>query len=450
MKGQNPEPRGLYKPLAYPTASYSSCLHWKISIVRPTKSEYTYDLRDRTSEALAGPVDMSPGTLQSKYFASKASAKSKDDGSSGCHFSGNRTERVVTRALAKVGIPFKRNRSLSASSFSASIACEKDTCDDHEKVMISKHFKPGLPAHTPRKQKKARQYAAPAVYQHLNHLPDLIAPSLDVSVSLLLGNYRKPPSPRKTRNVQTNESLTHSDQLNKSWMSIGQNFALLCTSIQPFLEIFISECMSLLSKTHRFTPHRLSPHDDHLLPSEFGLGLTDLVCRPTAEANELSGSERLQGVPVLLGKIRRFQPRFLCFVGIKQYHDLCSYLKKKLRKSRDLLPSIWQSPSQKTVVGLQNVVFRSQKTSRINKGQSKSTAADADQYSHTFVFVCPSTSALVRNYPEKDRVACFRKLLELKNRASLNPDSSATPIASGSSRTKLCLEYIEIDDALLS
>ncbi|KAA1078941.1 hypothetical protein PGTUg99_008369 [Puccinia graminis f. sp. tritici] len=407
MKGQNPEPRGLYKPLAYPTASYSSCLHWKISIVRPTKSEYTYDLRDRTSEALAGPVDMSPGTLQSKYFASKASAKSKDDGSSGCHFSGNRTERVVTRALAK-----KRNRSLSAPSVSASIACEKDTCDDQQKVMISKHFKPGLPPHTTRKKKKARQYAAPAVYQHLNHLPDLIAPSLDV---LFCG------SNPGCQSAKISHYYAH--RSNHFWKSL-----------------FLSG----------FTPHRLSPHDDHLLPSEFGLGLTDLVCRPTAEANELSGSERLQGVPVLLGKIRRFQPRFLCFVGIKQYHDLCSYLKKKLRKSRDLLPSIWQSPSQKTVVGLQNVVFRSQKTSRINKGQSKSTAADADQYSHTFVFVCPSTSALVRNYPEKDRVACFRELLELKNRASLNPDSSATPIASGSSRTKLCFEYIEIDDELLS
>jgi hypothetical protein len=60
---------------------------------------------------------------------------------------------------------------------------------------------------------------------------------------------------------------------------------------------------------------------------------------------------------------------------------------------------MWQSPSQKTVVGLQNIVFRSQKITPINKGQSQSTATDTIQYSNTFVFVCPSTSALVRNYP---------------------------------------------------
>ncbi|KNZ43772.1 hypothetical protein VP01_987g3 [Puccinia sorghi] len=149
-----------------------------------------------------------------------------------------------------------------------------------------------------------------------------------------------------------------------------------------------------------FTPYCLSPYDDHLLPSKFGLGLTDLVSRPTTEANELAPVERREAVPILLEKIRKFQPRFLCFVGIKQYQDLCIYLKKKRKSQKDkLIMGI-----KKTNIGLQDIVFKSHKIHLLNSNDDKknsqtgkSTTSTKD-WTYTFIFVCPSTSALVRNY----------------------------------------------------
>ncbi|WAQ83368.1 hypothetical protein PtA15_3A738 [Puccinia triticina] len=258
----------------------------------------------------------------------------------------------------------KRNRSSSCSSLSAPAPAPKKGTDngEQEALGISKHFELRRPAAQIKSGKKARGYAAPSQYQHLHHLPDLIAPNLDV---LFCGSNPGCQSAKI--------SHYYGHRSNRFWKSL-----------------FLSG----------FTPDCLSPYDDQSLPSKFGLGLTDLVSRPTAEANELSPLERLQGVAVLLQKIRSFQPRFLCFVGIKQYADLCSYLKKKLPKSDpSRLSMIRHSSDKKKKVGLQNIVFKSRETCTISEEQCKSDTTDRNRYRYTFVFVCPSTSALVRNYP---------------------------------------------------
>jgi TDG/mug DNA glycosylase family protein len=67
-----------------------------------------------------------------------------------------------------------------------------------------------------------------------------------------------------------------------------------------------------------FTPRRLSPCEDGELP-RCGLGLTNLVARATAAADELDGEELLAGAAILEEKVRHWGPRFLAFLGVGAY-----------------------------------------------------------------------------------------------------------------------------------
>ncbi|KAF8624536.1 hypothetical protein AX15_005844 [Amanita polypyramis BW_CC] len=62
----------------------------------------------------------------------------------------------------------------------------------------------------------------------------------------------------------------------------------------------------------------IRPSEDHTIPGlkPFSLGLTNLVDRPTAEQSELSSTELVTGVSVLLEKIIKCRPRMVCFVGL--------------------------------------------------------------------------------------------------------------------------------------
>src|SRR6059036_1519255 len=59
-----------------------------------------------------------------------------------------------------------------------------------------------------------------------------------------------------------------------------------------------------------FTPRLLSPYEDGTL-TRFALGLTNLVARATAAADELTPAELLDGAVVLEEKVRQFRPRLV-------------------------------------------------------------------------------------------------------------------------------------------
>jgi double-stranded uracil-DNA glycosylase len=67
-------------------------------------------------------------------------------------------------------------------------------------------------------------------------------------------------------------------------------------------------------------PIPLSPQEDWRV-SEFGLGLTDLVKRPTNSAAEVRGDEFAAGRQGLSDKIARVQPLIVCFNGLTGYQQ---------------------------------------------------------------------------------------------------------------------------------
>jgi TDG/mug DNA glycosylase family protein len=65
-------------------------------------------------------------------------------------------------------------------------------------------------------------------------------------------------------------------------------------------------------------PHRLAPHEQHLLPS-YGLGITNLVARATARADELSSEEIRQGGVRLARLVGETGPRVLAIAGVSAF-----------------------------------------------------------------------------------------------------------------------------------
>jgi TDG/mug DNA glycosylase family protein len=67
-----------------------------------------------------------------------------------------------------------------------------------------------------------------------------------------------------------------------------------------------------------FTPRRLAPEEDGLLPS-FGIGVVNFVSRPTRSAAELTTAELREGAAALEATVRAWAPRLVAVVGVVAY-----------------------------------------------------------------------------------------------------------------------------------
>ncbi|WP_260868074.1 G/U mismatch-specific DNA glycosylase [Streptomyces sp. SAJ15] len=67
-----------------------------------------------------------------------------------------------------------------------------------------------------------------------------------------------------------------------------------------------------------FTPRRLAPAEQGEL-LRYGLGITNVVSRPTARADELSAREYQEGGRLLAEKVLRLRPRWLAVAGVTAY-----------------------------------------------------------------------------------------------------------------------------------
>jgi TDG/mug DNA glycosylase family protein len=67
-----------------------------------------------------------------------------------------------------------------------------------------------------------------------------------------------------------------------------------------------------------FTGRLLHPSEQHLLPA-LGLGITNVVARATARADELAPEEFVSGGALLAERVGRLRPRFLAVLGVTAY-----------------------------------------------------------------------------------------------------------------------------------
>ena len=95
-----------------------------------------------------------------------------------------------------------------------------------------------------------------------------------------------------------------------------------------------------------FTPRRLRPDEDALLP-QFGLGITNLVDRASRGEADLSREELREGAAALEALVARYRPRVLAMVGIGAYRTGFARPKAKLGLQEEAIAGvpIWVLPN---------------------------------------------------------------------------------------------------------
>jgi TDG/mug DNA glycosylase family protein len=95
-----------------------------------------------------------------------------------------------------------------------------------------------------------------------------------------------------------------------------------------------------------FTPRLFHPSEKALLLRQ-GYGLTNLVARATASADELSPQEFVAGRRRLAAKVRRYRPRIVAFLGMGAYRHAFGHPRAALGPQPEPFEgaAVWVLPS---------------------------------------------------------------------------------------------------------
>jgi TDG/mug DNA glycosylase family protein len=95
-----------------------------------------------------------------------------------------------------------------------------------------------------------------------------------------------------------------------------------------------------------FTDRLLRPSEQEQLLG-YGLGITNIVARSTARADELSAAELVAGGQLLAAKVARLRPRWLAVVGVTAYRTAFGQLRAAVGPQDDLISSthVWVLPN---------------------------------------------------------------------------------------------------------
>ncbi len=148
----------------------------------------------------------------------------------------------------------------------------------------------------------------------------------------------------------------------------------------------------------RLVPQPISFVDDVRLP-EWGLGVTNLIARPSPGIDDLRSIEYLDGWQVLEKKIARYRPEIVAFVGVTLYRALYSVLGGESR------PVVRPGFQHATVHGAR-------------------------------IFVLPNPSGRNANFSYAEMLAAFRALRRAMKRLAISAPPPLPPRHVGASSTE--------------
>jgi TDG/mug DNA glycosylase family protein len=95
-----------------------------------------------------------------------------------------------------------------------------------------------------------------------------------------------------------------------------------------------------------FTDRLLHPSEQFTLPAA-GLGITNVVARATARADELSPAELVEGGAALAALVDKWQPRYLAVLGVTAYRAAFARPKAAIGEQPDELSGVpvWVLPN---------------------------------------------------------------------------------------------------------
>ena len=95
-----------------------------------------------------------------------------------------------------------------------------------------------------------------------------------------------------------------------------------------------------------FTDRLLHPSEQSLLPAA-GLGITNVVARATARADELSAAELVAGGEILAALAGRWQPEFVAVLGVTAYRTAFARPKARIGPQDERMGdvAVWVLPN---------------------------------------------------------------------------------------------------------
>jgi TDG/mug DNA glycosylase family protein len=95
-----------------------------------------------------------------------------------------------------------------------------------------------------------------------------------------------------------------------------------------------------------FTPRQLHPSEKDQLLS-LGLGITNVVDRTTARADELTNEEIVAGGRALRRKVKQYQPRYLAVLGVGAYRTAFGAKRAAVGPQEDTIgeTKVWLLPN---------------------------------------------------------------------------------------------------------
>jgi TDG/mug DNA glycosylase family protein len=95
-----------------------------------------------------------------------------------------------------------------------------------------------------------------------------------------------------------------------------------------------------------FTDRQLHPSEQWDLPAR-GLGITNVVARATARADELSAAELIEGGRALAELVARWRPRFLAVLGVTAYRTAFARPRAVIGRQPDTVAGVevWVLPN---------------------------------------------------------------------------------------------------------
>lgn len=127
--------------------------------------------------------------------------------------------------------------------------------------------------------------------------------------------------PGRIERIEPNETLPDYLCKNLDVVFIGLNPGLYSARIGHYFARKQNRFWTALSASG-LVPEPVGPGDETRLLS-WGIGLTDVVKRPTGGIHELSSDEFRAGARNLRGKILRYKPTIVCFNGLTGYRMCC-------------------------------------------------------------------------------------------------------------------------------
>ncbi|KAK6533447.1 hypothetical protein TWF694_002387 [Orbilia ellipsospora] len=259
---------------------------------------------------------------------------------------------------------------------------EKKPAANKRKYTDVLSFKTGA---SPVPKKKSSSYAPPSKYAHLKEVPDQVG---DNMLCLIIG---------LNPGIATSQAgHCYANPSNFFWRMLYQG---------------------------GLTTRVCKPQEDEILPSEFNLGTTNIVSRPTASQAELSLDEMDEGVSVLEQKCRKYRPESVCLVG----------------------KAIWES------------VWRAKHGRKMTKNEFKFGWQDVKQnmgvdkkngYPGARIYVVVSTSGLAATYPMDFKVKLWKDLGDWinKRRAERTKEGSTGATAEDEPKAGSSKEAASADD----